>query len=128
MKFLATSGDAAIDELFGGISPPAAMNVGGDKPVEGLGKFIGFGINMFILVAGMFLIVYLLWGAFDWINSGGEKERISKAQSKITNAIIGMLLIFAVLTVFNLLAGDILKIIVPNSQTGGFDINLPTLK
>ncbi len=123
MKFLA---DQAIDDLFGGISPPAAMNVGGSDPVAGLGKFIAFGINMFILVAGMFLILYLLMGAFDWITSGGEKEKIVKAQSKITNALIGMVLVFVVLTVFNVLAGNILGIVVPNGS-GGFDIKLPTL-
>jgi len=123
MKFLA---DAAIDELFGGITPPDAMNVGGSDPVQGLGKFIAFGINMFILVAGIFLLIYLLWGAFDWIVSNGEKERITKAQNKITNAVIGMLLVFVALTVFNLLAGNILGIIRPNGS-GGFDIKLPTL-
>jgi len=124
MKLLA---DQAIDDLFGGISPPAAMNVGGSDPVQGLGKFIAFGINMFILVAGIFLLIYLFWGAFDWIVSNGEKERIAKAQNKITNAVIGMLLVFVVLTVFNLLAGNILGIIRPNGS-GGFDIKLPTLK
>lgn len=123
MKLLA---DKAIDDLFGGISPPAAMNVGGDDPIQGVGKFIGFGINMFILVAGMFLLIYLLWGAFDWISSGGEKERITKAQNKITNALIGMLLVFVVLTVFNLLAGNILGIVTPNGS-GGFDLKIPTL-
>lgn len=126
MKLLAQV-DPEIKKLFGDISPPAAMNVGGSDPVAGLGKFIGFGINMFILIAGMFLILYLLMGAFDWIVSGGEKEKIVKAQNKITNALIGMLLIFVVLTVFNVLAGNILGIIRPN-ESGGFDIKLPTLK
>lgn len=127
MKFLAAV-DPAINDLFGGITPPEAMNVGGSDPVVGLGKFIAFGINMFILIAGIFLLLYLLWGAFDWIASSGEKEKIAKAQNKITNAFIGMLLVFVVLTVFNLLAGNILGIIVPNKDTGGFDIKLPTLK
>jgi len=127
MKLLADV-DPAIQELFGGISPPDAMNVGGSDPVQGLGRFIGFGIQMFVLVAGMFLLVYLLWGAFDWISSSGEKEKITKAQNKITNALIGILLVFVVLTVFNLLAGNILGIIVvdPNSPNG-FQIKLPTL-
>lgn len=123
MKLLA---DQAIDDLFGGISPPPAMNVGGNDPVQGFGKLIGFGIQMFILVAGLFLLLYLLWGAFDWIASGGEKEKIAKAQSKITNAVIGIVLVFVVLVVFNLLAGNILGIIVP-IEGGGFEIKLPTL-
>ena len=79
-----------------------------------------------VFCAGLFLILYLLWGAFDWINSGGEKEKIAKAQQKITNAVIGMLLIFVVLAVFNLLAGDLLGIIEPNE--GGFNLKLPTLQ
>lgn len=123
MKLLA---DQAIDDLFGGISPPPAMNVGGNDPVQGLGKFIGFGIQMFILVAGLFMLLYLLWGAFDWISSSGEKEKITKAQNKITNALIGIVLVFVVLVVFNLLAGNILGIIVP-IEGGGFQIKLPTL-
>ena len=118
-------GVVATGRLFGGISPPAAMNVGGNDPAQGLGNFIAFGIQVFILIAGLVLLFYLLWGAFDWIKSGGEKESIAKAQSKITNALIGILLIFIVLTVFNLLAGNILGIIVPGKD--GFELKLPTL-
>lgn len=125
MKFIAAV-DPAIKDLFGNITPPDAMNVGGSDPVAGLGKFIAFGINIFIMVAGLALLFYLLLGAFDWINSGGEKEKIAKAQSKITHALIGMFLVFVVLMIFNLLAGNILGIIVPN-DSGGFDIKLPTL-
>lgn len=124
MKLLAAI-DPTIGAIFGGITPPDAMNVGGSDPAQGLANFIGFGIQMFILFAGMSLIFYLLWGAFDWIASGGEKEKIAKAQSKITNAVIGIILVFVVLMVFNLLAVDILKIFVPNG--GGFGIKLPTL-
>jgi len=125
MKFL-SSNDPAIDALFGGISPPAGMNIGGSDPVQGLGKLVAFGINMFIMVAGMFMILYLLLGAFDWITSGGDKEKITKAQNKITNAFIGMFLIFVVLVVFVAFAGNSLGIIRPNGS-GGFDIKLPTL-
>ena len=123
MKLLA---DAASD-LFGGISPPEAMNLGGSDPVQGFANFIGFGIRMFIMIAGLAMIIYLLWGAFDWIASSGEKEKLTKAQNKITNAVIGIILIFVVLMVFNVLAGDVFKIIRPNDDTGGFDIKLPTL-
>jgi len=81
---------------------------------------------MFITIAGIFLIIYLLWGAFDWISSAGEKEKITKAQNKITNALIGIVLVFVVLTVFNLLAGNLLGIVNP-IDGGGFEIKLPTL-
>ena len=125
MKFLAAQD---IPGLFGTVAPPQGMNFGGSDPGAGLGKFIGFGINLFTIVAGMFLLIYLLWGALDWIVSGGEKERIAKAQNKITNALIGMVLVFVVLVVFNVLAGQILGIIKVDQATGQWQLNLPTLK
>lgn len=124
MKLLA---DQAIDDLFGGITPPEAMNIGaGKSATQGLGDFIGFGIRIFIIVAGLFMLLYLLWGTLDWISSSGDKEKLTKAQNKITNALIGIVLVFVVLVVFNLLAGNILGIIDPNGN-GGFTIKLPTL-
>jgi magnesium-transporting ATPase (P-type) len=123
MKFLA---DDLVPTIFGQVTPPPGMNIGGTNPVEGFGKIIGFGINVFIMIAGMFMLIYLLWGAFDWITSNGEKERIAKAQNKITNAVVGMLLVFAVLTIFNAFVGKMLGIVNPTSN--GFDIILPTLK
>lgn len=110
----------AQNDIFGTIAPPNGA------PTD-LGVFIGGGIRLFLIVGGIFLLIYMLWGAFDWISSGGEKEKISKAQSKITNAIIGMFLIIVSLTLFNLIAGDILHIITV-TPGGGWTINLPTLK
>lgn len=125
MKLLADI-DPTIGAMFG-ITPPDAINLGGTgTPQQGLANMIAFGIKTFILIAGLALLFYLLWGTFDWITSGGEKEKIAKAQSKITNAVIGIILVFVVLMVFNLLAGNILGIIVP-TPNGGFEIKLPTL-
>ncbi len=125
MKFLAAND---IPGLFGTVEPPQGMNFGGSDPVSGFGKFIAFGINLFVVVAGMFLLIYMMWGAFDWIISGGEKERIQKAQSKITNALIGIILVFAVIVVFNVFAGNILKIIKPSEDGSGWQLVLPVLK
>lgn len=123
MKFLTED----INDIFGNISPPEAMNFGEDNPALGLGKLISFGIRLFIIVAGMFLLLYLLLGAFDWITSNGEKEKITKAQNKITNALIGMFLVFIALVVFNLLAGDMLGII-EVGPNGEWSFKLPTLR
>ncbi len=115
-----------VEDIFGTVSPPAGMNIGGGgDPIEGLGTLIGWGINMFIIVAGMFLLLYLFLGAFDWISSGGEKEKITKAQQRITNALIGMVLVFIVLVVFNVVAGQLLGIV--ENTPEGFKLKIPTL-
>ncbi len=36
------------------------------------------------------LIIMLVWGSFDWIVSGGDKDKIKGAQKRITTAIIGV--------------------------------------
>jgi len=110
---------------FGQISPPPGIGVLGADPSIALGILFKTGIQLFIIVAGIALIIYLLSGSYDWIISGGEKEKIAKAQEKITNAIIGMLLIFAMIAVWGLFTGNILGIIKIGST--GIEFNLPTL-
>jgi len=123
MKLLA---DDLVPSIFGQVTPPAGMNFGGDDAMTGFGKLVGFGVRTFIVVASMFLLLYLLWGAFDWITSSGEKEKITKAQNKITNALIGFLLIFGVIVIFQIFAGNMLGIIKPTPE--GWEFNLPVLK
>jgi len=115
----------AQDNPIGQISPPPGIGILGGDPTTALGALFETGIKLFIIVAGIFLIVYLLWGAFDWINSGGEKEKIAKAQAKITNAVVGMILIFVLLAVWGLITGNILGII--KIGPSGIEFSLPTL-
>ncbi|MBI3366200.1 hypothetical protein HY041_01055 [Candidatus Roizmanbacteria bacterium] len=82
-----------VDSIFGKISPPPGVSSSmASDPVGGLAKLIGTTINLFVISAGLVLLFFMLWGAFDWIMSGGDKERVAKAQSKITNALIGMII------------------------------------
>jgi hypothetical protein len=115
-----------VEDVFGKISPPPGMDIGAGDPVAQLAKLLGLGVRIFLIIAGLAVLIYMLWGAFDWIISSGEKERLQKAQNKITNAVIGLLLIFAVLTIFGLLTGDILGIIVNTPQ--GWELRIPTIK
>lgn len=116
-----------ISDLFGTVEPPKGMNFGGADPGQGFSNFITFGLRLFVIISGLFLLLYLLWGAFDWIASGGEKEKIAKAQAKITNALIGIVLIFAIFSVFSVLAGNLFGIIQVNSD-GSWSFNLPSLQ
>jgi len=116
----------AQDDPIGQITPPAGIGALGSDPATALGTLFKTGINLFIIIAGIALIIYLLWGAFDWINSGGEKEKITKAQAKITNAVIGMILVFVMLSVWGLITGNILGIIKNTAE--GWQFSLPTLE
>lgn len=70
---------------------------------------------VFSIAAGL-VVLYFVFGVFDYISSGGSKEGVEKAQKKITQSIVGfIILMFAFLTLqfllYSLLRIENLKII-----------------
>lgn len=62
-----------------------------------LGDVLTFLVRAFFMVAGLAALLFLLLGALAWVTSGGAKESVEKAQQKIQAAIVGLLVIVAVL-------------------------------
>lgn len=75
----------------------STANIGFAPP--NLATILSFAIRLFFVIAGIFALLYLLLGAFAWVTSGGNKENVEKAQQKIQAAIIGVILIVAVLAI-----------------------------
>lgn len=70
-----------------------AQNITIAKPREGYGNIGDFVTNTLTLAFGIALLVVLvmlIWGAFEWIASGGDKEAVGKARNRIINALIGL--------------------------------------
>lgn len=103
-----------------------AQNIKVDKPAAGYGDIGNFVTNILTLAFGiglLMVLVMLVWGAFDWITSGGDKEAVGKARSKIINALIGMA-VLAVAYALAKLAADfvginILDLVVPSPSPKG---------
>jgi len=100
-----------VDKIFGKITPPTAIQkFAGDNSTgeKGLSAILSNLIQLFYVVAAVVLIFMLLWGAYDWITSEGNKEKIESARNKIINAIIGLMLFavaFAVIQVLGQFTG-----------------------
>lgn len=47
----------------------------------------------FITVGGVAVLLFFIWGAIDWITAAGDSGKIEKARSKITQSIIGMVIL-----------------------------------
>lgn len=81
-----------------------------------LGVFINNIITLAFILAIIVVLVMLIWGAFEWIVSGGDKESVGKARSRIINALIGLAVLgvaFALASVMGTFLGfDITKTIV----------------
>ncbi len=56
-----------------------------------------------MMISGLLLLVYLVWGSVEWISSGGESGKIQKARDKMTQAVIGLVVLASVLAVFQLI-------------------------
>ena len=105
MKFLTAN---TVQNIFGTVNKPPGSEFVGNDPVQGLGNLIAFFIQIILFIGGLAALLYLLWGAFDWINSSGEKEKLTKAQNKMTNAVIGLILMVAAFTIFSFVMGTVL--------------------
>ena len=64
-----------------------------------LGDILTFAVRAFFAIAGLSALFYMLLGAFAWVTSGGDKDAITAAREKIQAAVVGMILIVAVLAV-----------------------------
>jgi len=61
------------------------------------GKIVGVVIGL----SGFLLAIYLVYGGFLWMTSGGEEEKIKKAKGMITNAIIGLVIVILAYAISN---------------------------
>lgn len=114
---------SAITALLTPITAFADINITPPKDSAGnpigysdLGKFINNIITLAFILAILTVLVMLIWGAFEWIVSGGDKEAVGKARGRIINALIGLAVLavaFALTSVGGAFLGfDITKTIV----------------
>lgn len=99
------------------LQPPGNVGV---PPTTSLNDIFTRILTIVFTVAAVLVLIYLIWGAFQWITSGGDKEAVGKARSRIIHALVGL----AILA----LAFLIIKVV---GNIIGFDITaglpLPTL-
>lgn len=88
--------DSDLKDVVGTLKPPEGLEEFSDFD-SALSRILTLGIRGFFITAGIVALVFLFWGAFDWISSGGEKEKLSKAQQRIFNAVIGFTVLFIIL-------------------------------
>lgn len=81
---------------------------------------VAFFVNAAFVVAILLTLVYLIWGGINWIMSGGDKEKVGAARSKIVAAIVGLILVILSYVILNFVL-----VIMTGSGING--LKLPTL-
>lgn len=70
-----------------------AQSINVTAPSQGfknLGDFISKTLQVSFAVGILVVMAMLIWGAFDWITSGGDKDNVAKARNRIISALIGL--------------------------------------
>ncbi len=110
LVYLSSAATAFADDII--------VNPEDTKGFRTVGNFISNFLTVAMAIAIVIVLLMLIWGAFEWITSGGDKDAVGKARGRIINALIG-LAVLAVAFALARLAGQFL----------GFDlanINIPT--
>ena len=114
------------DKIFGKIEITGGPSRLYNQPVgESIATLFVFGIRIAFVVAAILVLLYMLWGAFDYITSGGEPEKTTNARGKIVNAFLGIILLIVVFTIWVFIT-EVFGIIKRTER--GFTIQLPTLQ
>lgn len=64
----------------------------GAQDFTSLGNFISGLLNIGLSIAIFLTFFWLVWGGFQYIAAGGDKQKLAAARSRITWAIVGLLL------------------------------------
>ncbi len=77
-------------------------------------------ISLVLIVVALIFFFILILGGLKWITSGGDEKAVGVARSQITNALIGLAIIFAAWAIINLIGTifgiNILKLTIPTFQ------------
>lgn len=117
-----------IDKAYAQVSPivnKALPKFFGKSPEVLLGTFISGIVGVLLVIAAIYAFFQLLIGGLNWISSSGDKGKLEAAQNRITQAIVGLFVVFAAWAVFLFL----LKFlgVLPNLPGGAIRLNLPTI-
>ncbi|RJR15714.1 hypothetical protein C4579_01395, partial [Candidatus Microgenomates bacterium] len=76
---------------------PGTLGSGGQAAGgTAIGSLFGAILPMFIIVGALATFIFLILGALQWITSGGDKQGLENARNRITNAVVGLIILAAV--------------------------------
>ena len=81
------------------VLPMAVPQTGTNAYVGNIEGMISAIIGTITIVASVALLIYLAMGAFTYITAGGDEKAATKAKGMITDAVVGLIIVVASMTV-----------------------------
>lgn len=83
--------------------PPGAINI------ETLSDLIIRILNIALTVVGLVSVLFVVFGGFKYVTSGGDPEQIESAKGMIMNALIGLVIVLLALVIVRVVANAIVN-------------------
>lgn len=71
--------------------------------VTNLGDYVSAIVALFLIIASIATLAFLVWGGIQWITAGSDKNKLEEAKSRLTNAVVGLAIVAASWAIFLLL-------------------------
>ena len=84
-------GETAIENNL-----PGASDASGG---EGFGLLLNQLLSIALTIGVIAVLLFLIWGGIEWITSGGDKSKTEKARDKITQAVIGLVILVSAVAI-----------------------------
>ena len=92
-------------------------------PFTDLGGLVKSLFIVALAAAVLFFFIQLIIGGISWISAGGDPKNLESARNRITNAVVGLIIVVAAFAI-TLIVTTILGVNI--FQTGGVDITPPS--
>ncbi len=78
---------------------------GSFKNLENLtaGGIISGAISLVLIIVALVFFFILVMGGLRWVTSGGDEKKVGEARAQITNALIGLAIVFAAWAIMKLI-------------------------
>ncbi len=73
----------------------------GTSAPQDLTVIVGRIINVALGFMGIFLLVYVMYAGFLWMTADGKEAAVGEAQTRIKNAVIGLIIILSAFAISN---------------------------
>lgn len=93
-----------VPPVYAGVTPGEQITIAPPSiiPNVGFSAFLSGLISMLIILAFLAAFIYLIWGGFQWVTSGGDEAGISAARGRIMAALVGLTIVVASWAIFQL--------------------------
>ena len=85
-----------------GFGPFGNLPLNIDEAAKAFNKIISGVIGVMTIAAGIWFMFQFIVAGFSWLTAGGNKEAVSTAQTRMRNALIGLVVVVAAWAVVGL--------------------------